>query len=184
MGPIDGDPAEFERLTQLMYDSLMGTSFGKPVNMIEHGKHILDVDPFTRGMAAGGPAPENIARSSARVLDPSNFDGMKTKDVAKSVQSMSSEQEILRAAQALANPANPGMPAALSGRGGVRIPPFTPRPQIPIAPAIHALGNLNPLLTFIDLLTQATDLNQGEHKELAKRTQMPATIDPGQRKGK
>ena len=135
-------------------------------------------------MARGGPAPANTYTSAARALDPSDFDGMRHRDIARSRQLMRMEQEILRAAQALHSPVLEPLPPGMNPPqrpGTVR--PRIPNPTVPTT-AARPWSTMNPLLAAIELLLYAGEVNAGEGQALAQKRNQPATITPSERKGK
>lgn len=138
-------------LTDILNDPELYTASGKtPKNPAKSLAKLPGVELTTRtggGMAAG--LSDNMLKNPA--LDPTRM-----KDVTSQLQKAKIDEMLSKIDLNL--PAQVPAPAA-------RMPGIQPLAEI--------AGRMAPVLTLLDLLTQTTDLNQGEAADLAKRREQP-----------
>jgi hypothetical protein len=155
MGPIEGSQFTVGQLNTLLDNE----------KFIKDITNILSFDDLS-GFTAGGRDPMNIATSRAKLNSTTGkylgaAEGRTPASLSKEVMRRSNENAILRAAQELARPMESAAPA--------RTPPSIPGSGSGLGTLARSL---NPILTFLQLLTQPIELNTGEREWVENKRKM------------
>lgn len=169
MDRITTDPQAALRFTELLQDVIDARTVN---TMMLDQPQVATREPLR---------PVDNVRTSRRVLTSkfgSTYKGVPIEQLVRETVSLANEEEILRAAKILAEPARPLPPNTLPG--GTRIPPSIPAAPSAAPSAASKLGRvlLNPQIAiFLEALLHSGELNTGEGRALAEKRKQSPTID-------
>lgn len=164
MGPIPSDANEATRFGQLLQDAQDQSQYMEDLlsNLPEYTRSGRQPpNPVNSRAIARVPIPETT--TVPNLPETYGYGDVPVHELVRQQVARNTEIPILRAAQALNAPVAPPAPPT---------PPAVPStPGTPRTPA--GMKAVNPVLMFLQLLMQHTDLNQGEGVELARRRNDP-----------
>lgn len=181
MGPIPSDANEAARFGALLQDAQDQAAYMDDLlsNLPDYTKSgTRPPNPINSRAIARVPIPETT--TVPNIPSSYGYGDVPVHELVRQQVARNTEIPILRAAQALNAPVAPPTPPATPSNPGT--------PRTPKTPA--GMRAVNPVLMFLQLLMQHTDLNQGEGVELARRRNDPkgdpraaADLQPEMRNG-